>query len=246
VDRDPRVATVLSRYLEGYHVLSAEGLDGVQALIEAWHPQAVILNLQPEVQDWEAVRGEALRVVPPTVPVILCSLPNREWQAQETKVQGWLTKPVFREQLLEILDRVDGVRDVLVVDDDRSFVQLVRRILEAVDGKYEVRWAYEGQEALARIREKRHDLLLLDLIMPGMDGFQLLERLQGDEALKDIPVVVVTATSYEEDAMLQRGGTISLVRGKGFSTQEVIEHLRALLHVIEPEYAISLGDEPSG
>ena len=239
VDEDPAVATLLERYLRGYQVLRMEELDGgkTQELIEEWHPQALILNLQPGTKGWEAMREKALQIAPPRVPVLLCSLPSQKWREQETNVQGWLTKPVYREQLLEVLDRADGAREVLVVDDDRGFVQLVKRILEASDGKYEVRWAYEGEEALARIQEKRPDLLLLDLIMPGMDGFQLLEELRGDEELRSIPVVIVTATSYGEDAMAQRGSMIGLARGRGFDTKEVIECLQALLDVIEPQYA---------
>ena len=179
----------------------------------------------------------AFQGIQPKVPVLFCSLPSQQWQEQEINVQGWLTKPVSRDQLLKALEQVDGVREVLIVDDDRSFVQLIRRILEASDGQYQVRWAYEGEEALVRIQEKRPDLLLLDLIMPGMDGFQLLEALRSDEGLRSIPVVIVTATSYGEDAVAQRGSMIGLVRGRGFETQEVIECLQALLDVIEPEYA---------
>ena len=239
VDEDPAVATLLERYLRGYQVLRMEELDGgkTRELIEEWHPQALILNLQPGTKSWEAMREEALRIAPPRVPILLCSLPSQKWREQETNVQGWLAKPLYREQLLEVLDRGDGAREVLVVDDDRGFVQLVKRILEASDGKYEVRWAYEGEEALARIQEKRPDLLLLDLIMPGMDGFQLLEELQSDEELRGIPVVIVTAASYGEDAVAQRGSMIGLARGRGFDTKEVIECLQALLDVIEPQYA---------
>jgi len=239
VDKDPAVATLLERYLRGYQVLRMEELEGekTQQLIEEWHPHALILNLPPGAKSWEPMREEALRIASSRVPLLLCSLPSQKWQEEEVNVQGWLTKPVYREQLLEVLERVDGAREVLVVDDDRGFVQLVRRILAASDGKYEVRWAYEGEEALARIQEKRPDLLLLDLIMPGMDGFQLLEELRGDEKLRSIPVVIVTATSYGEDAVAQRGSMIGLARRRGFETKEVIECLQALLDVIEPQYA---------
>lgn len=236
VDKDPAVATLIERYLEGYQVLQMEEMDRLKAqeLIDEWHPQALILNLQPGAMG--SKREEILQLTTPTVPVLLCSLPSQTWQEQETNVYGWLTKPVRPEQLLGTLGRIGGAQEILVVDDDRGFVQLVRRILEASDGMYEVRWAYEGEEAWACIQEKRPDVILLDLIMPGMDGFQLLEKLQGDEALRDIPVVVVTATSYAEDAVSQRGNMIALTRGKGFETKEVIECLEALLHVIEPQY----------
>lgn len=237
VDEDPQVAALLERYLEGYQVLPAQDMEEAEALIERWHPKALIANQKPGIRDWWAAQERAFQVTPPKVPVLFCSLPSRQWQEQEINVQGWLTKPFSRAQLLEVLGRANGAREILVVDDDRDFVQLVRRFLEAMDGKYEVRWAYEGEEALIRLREKRPDLLLLDLIMPGMDGFQLLEELRGDEELREMPVVIVTATSYGEDAVAQRGSVIGLARRRGFDTREVIECLQALLDVIEPEYA---------
>jgi CheY-like chemotaxis protein len=248
VEKDPTVAVLLERYLRDHQVLRTEELDGgkMRELIEEWHPQAFILNLQPGTADWEAMRAEALQIAPPRVPILICSLPSRQWLEQEANLQGWLTKPVSREQLLKTLDQVDGARKVLVVDDDRGFVQLVKRILGASDREYEVRWAYEGGEALALAQEKRPDVLLLDLIMPGMDGFQLLEVIQSDEELGSIPVVVVTATSYGEDAVKQRKSMIGLARGQAFETKEVIECLQALLDVIEPEYAMSPDDGSPG
>jgi CheY-like chemotaxis protein len=237
VDRDPAVAAFLARHLQGYQVLQVEEVDhtGTRTLLEDWHPRAVIFNLPPGTEDWEAGRREALRTAT-TVPAILCSLPSPRWQEQAASVQGWLTKPVYRDQLLKAIGQVPGVREVLVVDDDRGFVQLVRRMLEAAEEGYSVRWAYEGEEALVRIRDRRPDLLLLDLIMPGMDGFRLLDELRGDEDLSSIPIVAVTATGYGEDAVGQRGGMIGVARGRGFETMEIVGCLRALLDVIEPEY----------
>jgi len=238
VDEDPQVAALLERYLEDYQVLPAQDLEGAKTLIEGWHPKALIVNQKPGIRDWWTAQERALQVIPPKVPVLFCSLPSQQWHEREINVQGWLTKPFSRAQLLEVLERANGAREVLVIDDDRDFVQLVRRFLEAMGGKYEVRWAYEGEEALARIREKRPDLLLLDLIMPGLDGFQLLEELRRDEELRGIPVIIVTATSYGEDAVAQRGSVIGLARRRGFDTREVIECLQALLDVIEPEYTL--------
>ena len=151
-------------------------------------------------------------------------------------MQGCLSKPLTSDKLFECLRGLGDVRDVLIIDDDRGFVQLVTRYLASDDGDYTVRWAHEGEEALARIQAKCPDVILLDLIMPGMDGFQLLDVLRSDEALSSIPVFLVTATNYSQDMLDQRGAMIGLTRPKGFGVIEVISYLRAILDKSDSEY----------
>lgn len=236
VDRDPAVGTLLTRYLEGYRILQAEDLQEAQEAILRWHPKALVVNAPPDAHAQQEAYRQALRVVPPKVPVLLCSIPSQSWVTLAMGVRGCLTKPLTREKLLECLSGFEGARDVLVIDDDRGFVQLVVRYLASTNGAYTVRWAYEGEEALAQIRGKRPDLLLLDLVMPGMDGFELLDVLRSDQTLRNIPVLIVTATDYGADMLSQQEGLISVARRQGFSATEVIKYLRAMLDVAEPDY----------
>jgi len=79
--------------------------------------------------------------------------------------------------------------------------------------------------------------VLLDLIMPGVDGFQVLDEMRHDPHLANVPVVLVTATSYAEDALAQRGGRqVSLYRTDGLSPAEVLRCLRAFVGLLEPHY----------
>jgi two-component system alkaline phosphatase synthesis response regulator PhoP len=82
---------------------------------------------------------------------------------------------------------------ILLVDDDIDFVEATRTVLESVP--YEVIVAYDGDEGLAKVREERPDLILLDIIMPTQDGFHVCEKLKGDPELWGIPVIMLTSLS---------------------------------------------------
>jgi len=237
VDSDPAVGTVLTRYLRNVRVLQANDLEQAQPLVTEWRPQAVVLNVAPDMRPWQSKPLEGLSLVPPQVPMLVCSLPSQAWMTSQTGARGCLTKPITRERLLQALAEIGNVQDVLVVDDDRGFVQLMTRFLSSSSGSYTVRWAYEGKEALEKIREKRPDAILLDLILPEMDGRQVLDVLRADESLRSIPVLIVTARDYGEELLAQSNSTLVLTRRRGLRPAEVIHYLQALLDATQPGYS---------
>ncbi|NIN94849.1 MAG: response regulator [Anaerolineae bacterium] len=149
---------------------------------------------------------------------------------------GYLNKPIVADHLLQEIERVGNVHEVLVVDDERGFCQLVERILKSSGHEFSVRQAYSGEKGLQAMRERRPDLLLLDLIMPGVDGFQVLEEMRKDPTLAEVPVVLLTATSYVEDVMDQRGSQMIIRRPEGLQPFEVLRCLGAVIDVLEPHY----------
>jgi CheY-like chemotaxis protein len=117
---------------------------------------------------------------------------------------------------------------LLVVDDDPQVVDLVRQILE--DEPYEVVAAADGQEALEAIVHKRPDAMLLDLLMPGIDGFTVIEQLQQDPQTRSIPVIVLTAktlTAAEHTTLEQR--TRKVLQKRGLDRDTLLRELRSLL-----------------
>jgi CheY-like chemotaxis protein len=131
---------------------------------------------------------------------------------------------------------VGHVRRVLVVDDDWGFGQMVTRMLEATGEHFEVRRAYGGQEALTAMRAAPPDLLLLDLVMPQMDGLQVLKVMQQTPALAGVPVVLVTGDTPSMDAEAPEGHRIIIRRSDSMSVDEVLRCLRAVVEVLEPRY----------
>jgi signal transduction histidine kinase/DNA-binding response OmpR family regulator len=229
VDPDPAVADLVRRYIEEYEVIQVEDAEQVTEEVLLHHPQAVVYNVPPG----EDERHQNLSL---PVPFIECSLPSRSWVANDLAVAACLTKPVTREQLLHELGRLGNVHDVLVVDDDWGFCQLVVRTLEAASQSYKVRRAYDGADGLQAMRDRRPDVVLLDLIMPGVDGFEVLERMRTAPQLADVPVILVTATSYAEDALEQRRGQVVIRRAEGLNPAEVLRCLRAVTGVLKPQY----------
>jgi CheY-like chemotaxis protein len=145
-----------------------------------------------------------------------------------------LHKPIAAEQLEAELHRLGTSRDVLIIDDDRGFVQLVERMLQAADGGYRPRRAYGGEEGLEAMRQNRPEVVLLDLIMPGMDGFQVLAEMRQDPALAGVPVVLLTATNPKQEGLSEN--RIIIGRSDGLRITEVLRCLEAVIPVVEPHY----------
>ncbi|MDI7274397.1 MAG: ATP-binding protein, partial [Anaerolineae bacterium] len=230
VDRDPSVATFIQRHLEGHEVVPVQDAGRLEEEVKLYHPQAIVWNVQPG-----GFRGNGTDPATP-VPVIECTLPSQSWLADNLSVKACLTKPVTTEQLLNEIARLGEVRDILIVDDDRDFCQLVERMLASSRGAYRIRRAYSGPDGLQATRAQRPDLVLLDLVMPGLDGFQVLEELRADEDLARVPVVLLTATSVAEDILSLRGSQMLIHRSDGLRPVEVLRCIQALVGVLQPRY----------
>ena len=125
----------------------------------------------------------------------------------------YLTKPIDRERLTAVLDKYRRERLVLVVDDELSVRQLLRRMLEP-DG-YTVIEAENGRAAMERLRDVAPDVILLDLMMPEMDGFQFVAEFRRHERWRDVPVVVITAKDLTSEDRLRLNGYVHAILQKG-------------------------------
>ena len=226
---DRAVAGLIRRHAGEYEIVQVDDARRLAGEVAAYRPRAVIRNVDPSKQR----EPEEAASLP--VPVIECSLPSQAWVAEDLGVVGCLTKPVTAQRILEILQPMGAVHDVLIVDDDRGFGQLIRRMLQAGGLELAVRQAYSGAEGLAAMHQARPGLVLLDLMMPEIDGFQLLEVLRGDPELADVPVALLTATSVAEDALRQGNGQMVIRRSGGLRPAETLRCLRAVLGVLEPQ-----------
>jgi CheY-like chemotaxis protein len=154
----------------------------------------------------------------------------------------YLTKPVERDRLRALLARFrgDGARgQVLIVDDDPEARRWLARALTA-EG-WQTSEAEHGRAALARIAERRPDLILLDLLMPEMDGFEFLAELHVDGPR--IPVIVVTAADLTEDDHLRLNGAVEKVLSKqAGSRDQLLQTLRELVGRAAPTRLV----EPQG
>lgn len=236
LDDDPTVVKILERGLEQHRIVGVTDVTQVPALVRDLHAEAIVVNRARFTRRRTHPRsGGSLRQIlaDADVPVVWCSLIGRGQMARLLGVQDYLIKPVERQALMEVMGRFDGqVHRVLVVDDDPQMARLLGRMLETFDGDYEVVAATNGIEGLNAMRVQRPDLVLLDLMMPEMDGSELLRQMQADADLRETPVVVITAQETSPDEQRGFGHRHLLLQNEaGFTNAEVLAHLRSILDV---------------
>ena len=139
--------------------------------------------------------------------------------------------PLPEEGILSALERLDErISRILIVDDNADARRLLRRILQA-RGNYTLFEAGDGREALTVASAERPDLILLDLMMPGMDGFAVIDALKRTEALREIPVIVVTAKELTlQERQRLAGQAESLLEKGSFTDLDLLNELKDALH----------------
>jgi CheY-like chemotaxis protein len=181
-------------------------------------PDAIALDLiMPEVDGWAVLR--ALKADPELrdIPVVLVTVLGDREMGYALGAADYLTKPIDTDALARVLARYrlgDGQASrILIIDDDPGTRELLRRTLAAED--YTVMEAADGPKGLACLKRWRPDAVILDLMLPGMDGFEVLETMRRDDAWRGIPVVVVTAKDLTREEVAWLNGHASKVFQKG-------------------------------
>jgi PAS domain S-box-containing protein len=238
VDDDPQVheliGTMLSR--EGYRVAhAANGADAIERAREL-RPAAVLLDLMmPQVDGWSVLAALKKDSELAEIPVVIVSLLDERPLGLSLGAAEFLTKPVDRARLVSTVRSIAGAARgrVLVVDDDPLSRGQIAQSLAA--SGHDVIEAASGVEALAWLADHPPPaLMILDLLMPQMDGFTVLDRVRRDERLGDLRVVVVTAkdlTPQERDFLTGRGSVV-LTKGAAPGT-ELLAMLRGQDNQVE-------------
>lgn len=204
IDDELQIIKLYERYLHnlGYQVLPLT--DASQAVKRAHevHPFAILLDvMMPGHDGWEVL--EELKQDPATrsIPVIICSILEQHEKGFSLGAVDYLTKPILEEDLVNALSRLDagdGIQEILVIDDDPDDLHLVEKILQ-LHGQYHLTTARGGMEGLAALKTFRPHAIILDLFMPGLDGFTLLESIRSDPSFRDVPVIIFTAGDLTEE-----------------------------------------------
>jgi signal transduction histidine kinase/CheY-like chemotaxis protein len=176
----------------------------------------------------EAVLGHvpSLADFPQGTPALVCWAPSERELAERLGVLHYLVKPIDRHRLVALVDELgDAVSKVLIVDDDHEAVQLLARMLLSAPRRYEVLRATRAQRALTLMRRNHPDLVLLDLVMPEMDGYQFLQARQNDAYIRDIPIIAITG--QVASAAFAEGRCVTLVRPPGVPLADLLGRILA-------------------
>jgi len=202
IDDDPSAVDLMKRMLTGagFNVASAnDGVDGLK-LAENSNPHAIILDINmPEMDGWQVLDALTSNTNTSQIPVFIVTIDDERKRGIELGASEYLLKPIKRERLIELLSVYLNSDDaeVLLVEDDQDSAEIVVRA--ATQAGHGVRHVVNGVEAIQALDEKRPDIIILDLMMPEMDGFEFLRKIRSSKDYRDIPVIVVSAKTLSEE-----------------------------------------------
>jgi signal transduction histidine kinase/CheY-like chemotaxis protein len=231
IDDDVTVRDVVGRYLkrEGFSVATADGGKEGLRLARELHPAAVTLDvMMPDLDGWTvlaAIKGDPELA---DLPVVLMTIVDEKNRGYALGATDFLVKPVNPERLVGVLHALcnSGPGRLLMVDDDDIGRRQMRTALE--QRGWIVTEATDGRDALKRLNEARPDAIILDLMMPEMDGFEFLEEMRRKAEWRDIPVVVVTARDLTaEDRDRLNGGVERIIQKT--DRDEMLREVRSVL-----------------
>jgi signal transduction histidine kinase/CheY-like chemotaxis protein len=228
IEDDPSAVRLIRTYLEGDGHRLRVASDGDRGLAEARRapPAAILLDvLLPGRDGWEILRELKADPVLREVPVVVLTVVDERQLGIALGAVDYFLKPVDRDALLARLarykyaPRVDRhAARVLVIDDEPIALSMVEAALTSAG--YEVELALSGAEGIDRIKSGGVDLVICDLVMPGLDGFEVVGRLRADEATRDLPILILTAHQLSAaDKMRLNGHIVGVVSKGGFDVR---------------------------
>jgi adenylate cyclase len=232
IDDDATVRDLMRRYLsrEGFDVVTAagghEGLEFAREL----HPSVITLDVfMPDMDGWSVLQAIKQDADLRHIPVIMMTISDEKQKGITLGASGYLTKPVDRAQLAQLLDRFKtAMPRALVVEDNLTDRDMMRRLL--VGEGWEVIVASNGREALDRLQSEHPNLILLDLMMPEMDGFEFLAEFRKTPKFASTPVIVVTAADLSlEDRRRLDGGVEHILQKAAPSREDFLRQIRDLI-----------------
>jgi adenylate cyclase len=216
VDDDVTVRGLIGRYLEraGFSVVTADGGQEGLRLARELHPAAITLDvMMPGIDGWTvlaAIKGDPILE---DIPVILVTVMDEKSRGFTLGASEYLVKPVDRDKLTSVLRSIVGPlgRRVLLVEDNDVARKVMRTGLQ--QNGWEVTEAENGRIALDRLSEAKPDAIILDLMMPEMDGFEFLDELRRRTEWNDVPVIIVTGMDLTaEDRSRLNGGVERIIQ----------------------------------
>jgi PAS domain S-box-containing protein len=233
----PATNKLLVDWLHEAGLSAASAFDGESGLMQArrLHPQLILLDLQlPQFDGWQVLT--ALKQDPATasIPVVIVTATEEQSPPSGLAVQEFFVKPLQREDFFRrlrtvqpgLFERAQTLR-VLVVDDEGADRKLLTDLLAAEGGH--VRTAEDGRQAIEILDHFRPDLVVLDLMMPGMDGFDVVEAIRARPEYQDVPILIVTAKDLTEDERNRlKGGIQALLAKQKLTPERLYQQLHTL------------------
>ncbi len=228
IDDELGMVNLYRRYLakSGYEVIGGRAEEAEELAIN-YQPRVILLDVNmPNRSGWDVLQHLKDRDETFEIPVIICSIESDKEQAFRLGAADYLVKSIDERTLIDTIKRVELERDrrkILIIDDQPESIRLIRDALTA-DERFAVLEAVGGAQGLDVIQSRWPDLVILDLRMPEMDGFEVLDRLHSDPATSHIPVLVVTAGDLTEEER-QRLANACVYQKQEINAEELLNNV---------------------
>jgi len=247
IDDDPVARDILQGVLESEGYTVATAIDGDAGLIRARELRPALITLDvimPEKDGWTLLQDLKSDPELADIPVLMVSIVDEKHKGFSLGVTDYMTKPVDRKRLLLLIERykLNGSGgNVLIVEDDAPTRQLMRRVF--VSEGWRVREAANGRTGLDLLQDDLPDLILLDLIMPEMDGFEFVSSLKTIPTANGVPVVVITGADLSEDDRRHlNGGVEQIIQKPSDGTPSYLDEIRHYVSKYAVPNAVDRGD----
>ena len=234
IDDEPNARDLLKRMMtrEGFTVVTASSGEEGLKLARTLRPDAITLDvMMPGMDGWTVLAKLKADPELAQIPVIIVTIVDRHEMGFALGAADYVTKPIDSERLTQLLRKYRCQRPpcpILLVEDDVATRDMVRRTLEK--SGWTVVEADNGRVALSRLPEVKPQLIILDLMMPEMDGFDFLEALRRDETMAGVPIIVVTAKDLTEQDRQRLNGRVQQVLQKGpYSREQLTREIRRVV-----------------
>lgn len=245
VEDSPTQAEIFKSALKsaGYNVIIANtGEEGLKTL-ESESPDLVMLDLiLPGINGYEVCKKIKANPKHKHVPVVIVTIISEEEaknKAIKTGAVDFITKPIDETALIisvakqiKELAKKDALHKkkspkVLIIDDEPDHVELIKLRLEA--NNYDVIYAYNGNEGIEKIKKEKPDLVLLDIMMPGIDGYEVSKKIKSDPKTKNLPIIMLTAAGIKDlEEKCKEAGADYCIR-KPYESKEIIDTIKSIL-----------------
>ncbi|HUI31426.1 MAG TPA: PAS domain S-box protein [Candidatus Acidoferrales bacterium] len=225
IDDDPEVLLLLKNHLvsEGFEFYGVTDSRNAVDTVRQFRPVLVTLDIMmPNKDGWQILQELKSDPDLKDIPVIIHTVVDNKALAVSLGAESYLIKPVQPEKIISVIRKYTGTDEgeILVVDDNEDFTNFLRNLLEK--SKFTIYTARNGVEAIKLLHREIPRLVFLDLLMPEMDGFEVVEKMYEDEKLKEVPIVVLTAKEVTRDERAKLNSKIKNVVRKEGLTREII------------------------
>ena len=231
---DSQVLTnLIKRFVSHVEVINVHSIEDAIAEIERSPAQALLIN--EAALSTSRDLGRRISNLPYGTPVISCWLASDDDVARKLGATRYLVKPIDREHLLGVLAEMgDDIQTILIVDDHPEALQLFARMLESSDRGYRILQVNNARRGLDLLETRKPDVLLLDLIMPDMDGFELLQEKNINPNIRDIPTIIISSQDPAGEPVVT--DAIKVRRSDGLSVRELLTSIQAFSEILTPSF----------